>query len=111
MVQAYDTMGYSLQENEKYMKTAKAAQEQFNATLLELKTSIWDNGGEEVFRSLLLLGKDITSVFKVLIDTFGSVPTVIGLVTLAFANLSKNMKTVNLVTDKTTKEMNKNIQK
>ena len=96
MVQAYDTIGYSLQENEKYMKTAKAAQEQFNATLLELKTKFWDAGGEDVFRGLLMLGTDVVKVFKVLIDTFGSLPTTIGMVTLAFSLFNKELQLVKI---------------
>ena len=92
MVQAYDTIGYSLQENEKYMKTAKAAQEQFNATLLELKTKVWDAGGEDVFRGLLVLGTDVVNIFKVLIDTFGTLPTTMGLVTLAFSAFNKELQ-------------------
>ena len=76
--------GYSLQENEKYMKTAKAAQAQFNATLLELKTNVWDAGLEDVFRSMLLLGEDVVKVISGLVETFGSIPTAIGAATLAF---------------------------
>ena len=87
-----NSLGYSMQENEKHMKTAKAAQEQFNATLLELKTKVWDAGGEDVFRSLLLLGTDVTNVFKTLIDTFGTLPTAIGAATLAFSAFQKQIK-------------------
>jgi len=87
-----DSLGYSLQENEKHLKTAKAAQEQFNATLLELKTKVWDAGGEDVFRGLLVLGTDVTKVIKGLIDTFGSIPTVIGAATLAFSAFQKQIK-------------------
>lgn len=96
MVQAYDTIGYSLQENEKYMKTAKAAQEQFNTSLLELKTKAWDQGGEQVFRSLLMLGNDVVKVFGVLIDTFGTLPTTIGIVTLAFSLFNKELQAVKI---------------
>ena len=87
-----DSLGYSLQENEKHLKTAKAAQEQFNATLLELKTKVWDAGGEDVFRGLLVLGTDVTKVIKGLIDTFGTIPTVIGAATLAFSAFQKQIK-------------------
>ena len=96
MVQAYDTIGYSLQENEKYMKTAKAAQEQFNATLLQLKTAVWENGAEDVFRGLLLLGTDVVKVFKLLIDSFGTLPTTIGMVTLAFTLFNKQLQLVKI---------------
>lgn len=89
-----NSIGYSLQENEKHMKTAKAAQEQFNATLLQLKTTVWDNGLEDVFRSMLMLGNDIANAFKFLIDTFGSVPTAIGVATMAFTSFNKNLQAV-----------------
>ena len=92
-----NSVGYSLQENEKHMKTAKAAQEQFNATLLQLKTEVWDNGVEDVFRSLLLLGTDLVKSINWLVETFGSIPTVIGTVTLAFTSLNKNMRLANNV--------------
>lgn len=94
-----DSLGYSLQENEKYMKTAKAAQEQFNATLLQLKTAVWDNGAEDVFRALLLLGSNLIEVFTNMIKTFGTVPTVMGMVTLALMTFSKNLKVARIETD------------
>lgn len=87
-----NAVGYSVKENEKYMKTAKAAQEQFNATLLELKTTVWDNGLEDVFRSMLEIGGDVANVFKVLSDTFGAVPVVVGIAVLAFSTLKKSVK-------------------
>lgn len=86
-----NAVGYSVKENEKYMKTAKAAQEQFNATLLELKTAVWDNGLEDVFRSMLLLGGDVANAIKWLVDTFGALSTILGVVTLAFSTFNKNM--------------------
>lgn len=86
-----NAIGYSVKENEKYMKTAEAAQEQFNATLLELKTSVWDNGLEKVFRSMLLLGGDVADSIKWLTDTFGALPTVIGAATLAFSTFNKKI--------------------
>ena len=92
-----DSVGYSLQENEKHMQTAKAAQAQFNATLLELKTTVWDAGVEDVFRSMLLLGNDIAESVNFLIKTFGSIPSAIGLVTLAFTTLNKNVRIANNV--------------
>lgn len=92
-----NSVGYSLQENEKHMKTAKSAQAQFNAILMELKTAVWDNGVEDVFRSMLLLGSDITKVTTGLINTFGSVPTAVGVATLAFSTLNKNIRIANNV--------------
>lgn len=87
-----NSVGYSLQENEKHMKTAKAAQEQFNAELLKLKTSVWEGGVEEVFRSILLLGTNAMGGIKQLTDTFGALPVAIGAATLALSLLSKKMK-------------------
>lgn len=101
LIQAEDTIGYSMEENAKHMATAKAAMEQFNAELLKLKTSVWDSGGEAMFRSLLLLGTDLVKVFNVIVKTFGTVPLAIGAATLAFSTLNKNMKAINIVTDKT----------
>ena len=90
------SIGYSFQENEKHMRTAKAAQEQFNAELLKLKVSVWDNGVENVFRSMLLLGTDVVGNFTKLIDTFGALPVVMAAATLAFSLLSKKMKIASL---------------
>jgi TP901 family phage tail tape measure protein len=84
--------GYSLQENEKYMKTTAAAQQQFNAELLKLKTEVWDNGVEEVYRNLLSSGKDLIEKILELIDKIGLVPTVVGVATLAFTAFNKNLK-------------------
>ena len=85
-----DSVGYSIQENEKHMKTAKAAQAQFNAELLKLKTEVWDNGLEDVFRNLLSFGKDIVSGMNGLIKDIGVLPTAIGTVTLALTALNKS---------------------
>ena len=87
-----NSVGYSLQENEKHMATAKAAQAQFNAELLKLKTSVWDGGVEEVFRSMLILGTNSIDGIEKLTDTFGALPFTIGAVTLALTLLSKKMK-------------------
>ena len=87
-----NSVGYSLQENEKHMGTAKAAQAQFNAELLKLKTNVWDKGVEDVFRGLLNLGKDITGGINGLIETFGIIPTIMATVTIAFTTLNKNFK-------------------
>lgn len=85
-----DSVGYSIQENEKHMKTAKAAQAQFNAELLKLKTEVWDNGLEDVFRNLLSFGKDIASGINGLIKDIGVLPTAIGAITLALTALNKS---------------------
>ena len=91
-----DTIGYSMRENEKHMRTAKAAMEQFNAELLKFKTNVWDNGVEDVFRTLLLLGSDVVNVLNILVETFGSVPTVLGLVVLSFAAFNKKLQLVQM---------------
>ena len=85
-------LGYSLQENAKHMATAKAAMEQFNATLLQLKTTVWDGGAEDVFKSLLMLGTDAVKTINTLVDTFGTIPTAIGAATLAFSAFQKQIK-------------------
>ena len=87
-----DAVGYSMEENEKHMKTAKAALEQFNATLLELKTTVWDSGVEDVFRGLLLFGNDAAKVIEKLVDGLGLLPTSIGAVVLAYTALNKQWK-------------------
>lgn len=85
-----NSLGYSLEENEKHLKTAKAAQAQFNAELLKLKTEVWDAGGEEVFRSILEMGTNLVTGIKDLISNIGLLPTAIGTVTLAFSMLNKS---------------------
>lgn len=87
-----NSVGYSLQENEKYMRTAKAAQAQFNAELLKLKTQVWDNGLEDVFRNILSMGTDIIKGISNIIDKFGVIPTTIGAVTAAYTVLSNKIK-------------------
>lgn len=91
-----ETIGYSMRENAKHMGTAKAALKQFNATLLQLKTTVWDAGAEDMFRSLLVLGTDLAEALKVLFDTFGTGPTVITLAVTAFSTLNKSMQLSNL---------------
>ena len=87
--------GYSIQENEKYMQTAKAAQAQFNDTLLELKTKVWDGGVEEVYRNLLVGGTDLVKGITELIDKIGVLPTSVGAATLAFSMLNKSTQAKN----------------
>ena len=91
---ALNSVGYSLQENAKYMATAKAAQEQFNVSLLQLKTAVWDSGVEDVYKSMLILGKELVGNIGLLVKQFGGLPTVVGAVTLAFSLFSKQMKIV-----------------
>lgn len=87
-----NSVGYSIQENEKHLKSAKAAQAQFNAELLKLKTSVWDNGLEDTYRSMLLLGTDMVKGLTELTDKYGGLPLAIAAATLAFSLLSKKMK-------------------
>lgn len=91
-----NSVGYSLQENAKYMATAKAAQEQFNVSLLQLKTAVWDSGVEDVYKSMLVLGRGLIDNIGVLIEKFGGIPTVVGASTLAFSLLNKNMRVAKL---------------
>ncbi len=86
--------GYSLQENAKYMATAKAAQEQFNTSVLQLKTQVWDSGVEDVYKSMLIFGKELVNNIGMLVDEFGGLPVIVGTATLAFSLLSKQMKIV-----------------
>ena len=79
-----DSLGYSMQENEKHMKTAKAAMEQFNAELLKLKTTVWDNGAEDVFRSLLLLGTDISKALSVLVKNIWNCTSIFSCCNISF---------------------------
>lgn len=85
-------VGYSLQENEKYMKTAKAAQAQFNAELLKLKTQVWDNGLEGAFRDMLSMETDVVKAISNIIDKFGIMPTTIGTAVLAYTALNKKIQ-------------------
>lgn len=92
-----DSVGYSLQENSKHMQTAKAAQAQFNAELLKLKTQVWEGGLEDVFRDMLSLGTGLTEGIGGLIDKFGLLPVSVAAVTLAFTLLNKNTQASNWV--------------
>lgn len=92
-----NSVGYSLQENTKHMQTAKAAQAQFNAELLKLKTQVWEAGLEDVFRDLLSLGKDVAQGVGGLIDKFGLLPVSVAAVTLAFTLLNKNTQASNWI--------------
>lgn len=93
-----NAIGYSAEENAKHMQTAKAAQAQFNAELLKLKTEVWDGGLEDVFRGMLELGTDVANGIRWLIDTFGLIPTAIGAATLAFTTFNKQLNIANAIT-------------
>lgn len=98
--------GYSLQENEKYMKTAKAAQAQFNDEILRLKTKIWDAGLEDVFRDMLSYGADLVNNIGNIIDKFGLLPTAIGIVTLAFTALNTKTQLFTFNSEKNAIQLN-----
>ena len=92
-----NSVGYSLQENEKYLRTAKAAQEQFNAELLKLKTQIWEGGLENVYRGMLETGNDLIQGLSKLIDKFGLIPTAIGAITAAYTVLNNKVKIQDII--------------
>lgn len=92
LLDSQERMGYSLRENAKYMNTVEAAQAQLNATILELKTSVWEGGVEDVYRSMLLMAGDVAESLKILIDNFGAIPTAIGAATLAMSAFNKQAK-------------------
>lgn len=92
LLDSQERYGYSLRENAKYMNTVEAAQAQLNATILELKTSVWEGGVEDVYRSMLLMAGDVAESLKILIDNFGAIPTAIGAATLAMSAFNKQAK-------------------
>ena len=91
------SVGYSIQENTKHMQTAKAAQAQFNAELLKLKTQVWDEGLEDVFRDMLNLGTNLVTGISDLIDKFGVLPVTIGTVTAALTALKGGIKAQDII--------------
>lgn len=92
-----NSVGYSLQENEKYMRTAKAAQEQLNSELLKLKTQVWEGGLEDAFRNMLSFGSDLIKNISGLIEKVGLVPTAIGAVVAAYTVLNNKIKVQDIV--------------
>lgn len=92
LANSLDAIGYSAQENSKYMSTATAATEQFNASLLKLQTTLWDNQGEGLFYTLINSASGAVEALTFLIDKFGALPVAIGTSTLAFSLFSKSFK-------------------
>ena len=92
LANSLDAVGYSAQENSKYMNTATAATEQFNANLLKLQTTLWDNGSEGLFYTLINSANGAVEALTFLIDKFGALPVAIGTSTLAFSLFSKSFK-------------------
>ena len=106
-----NSLGYSLQENEKHMKTAKAAQAQLNAEMLKLKTQVWEGGLEDVYRDMLKLGIDLIDKISSLIDKFGILPVSIGAVTAAITALKGGIKIQDIITlTSKVKDINQTIQ-
>lgn len=93
-----NSLGYSLEENTKYMSTAKAAQAQLNAELMKLKTEVWDGGLEQVYRNLLSTGKDMLSWLGDVIKDVGVLPATIGAVTLAVTALNTKVDVASIKT-------------
>lgn len=106
-----NSVGYSLEENEKHMKTAKAAQAQFNAEILKLKTEFWDNGGEAFFRELLTFGTDLVKGIQTLVKNVGVLPTVLGTATLAFTTVNKSFEGFTFNSEKSSIEVSGFIKK
>ncbi len=92
-----NSLGYSLEENTKYMKTTKAAQAQLNAELMKLKTQVWESGLEDVYRGMLSSGKDLISGLEKIIKDVGLLPTAIGTVTLAITALNTKINVLDIV--------------
>lgn len=92
-----NSLGYSLEENTKYMQTAKAAQAQLNAELMKLKTQVWESGLEDVYRGMLSTGKDLISGLEKIIKDVGLLPTAIGTVTLAITALNTKINVLDIV--------------
>lgn len=92
LANSLDAVGYSAQENSKYMNTATAATEQFNASLLKLQTTLWDNQGEGLFYTLINSANGAVEALTFLIEKFGALPVAIGAATLAFSLFSQNFK-------------------
>lgn len=86
-----NSAGYSAQENAKYMGTMEAATQQLNATILQLQSTLYDEGGKSIFTSLILGAESGVNAINSLIQTFGIFPTTIATATLAFGLFNKNM--------------------
>lgn len=85
------SIGYSINENTKYMQTAEAAQQQFNATLLKLKTEVWDEGVENVYKGLLNFGSNLVTGITEVSKKFGLLPSIVATATLALTAFKKQI--------------------
>lgn len=86
-----NSAGYSAQENSKYMETMEASIQKLKATVLDLESTLYDEGGKSIFTSFILGAEGGINAINSLIQTFGILPVTIGTVTLAFSLLSKSM--------------------
>lgn len=86
-----NSAGYSAQENSKYMGTMEASIQKLKATVLDLESTLYDEGGKSIFTSFILGAEGGINAINSLIQTFGILPVTIGTVTLAFSLLSKSM--------------------
>ena len=60
--------------------------------LLKLQTTLWDNGSEGLFYTLINSANGAVEALTFLIDKFGALPVAIGTSTLAFSLFSKSFK-------------------
>lgn len=93
LANSLDAVGYSAEENSKYMSTATAATEQFNAAILELQTTLWDKEGKNLFYALINGSSEAISALNKIIEIFGGLPVLVGTVTLAFSTFNKTFRT------------------
>lgn len=91
LTNSLESAGYSAQENAKYMGTMEAATQQLNATILELQSTLYDEGGRSIFTGFILGAEGGVNAINSLIKNFGVLPTTISAATLAFGLFSKNM--------------------
>lgn len=88
---AAESAGYSIQENTKYMDTMEAATQQMKATILDLESTLYDEGGKSIFTGFILGAEGGVKAVNSLIESFGILPTTIAAVTLGFGLLNKKM--------------------
>lgn len=91
LTNSLDAAGYSAQENSKYMGTMEAATQQLNATILDLQSTLYDEGGKSLFTGFILAAEGGINIINAMIEKFGVLPTTIAAVTLAMNLLNKNM--------------------
>ena len=85
-----ESLGYSAQENSKYMNTMEAAKQQLDAIILDMQNTLGDQGGKQLFTGLILGAEGGIKAINSLVKSFGLIPTAVGMVILAYNLLSKN---------------------